>query len=378
MLHLINSVFVTIDEAVDINADRIVISGKYGNGIDAALDNTSAGTLFAYAENYQGLVGAGKTYNSLLELLNFANNKSQETGNEFIIYCDKRALVNIATNFYKALLPLATSSDIFKIINSYQSKSRLDLFSWNVHYNIRDLDNALATLSITSDEVDQAFASSTVRASDFTNFIRNNLSGVSLELLLATYSRNGKLKEELSGVFKSFVSHSIALIASDFKDNFINSVFDKKFQELFNLPDITIDNLDSVLTNPSNPVSVFFDKNIWQPPKAGKVFNINYVLNTIPTDKLKTMGALSKTWISQYSGNNESTLLEWKIWDYVDILSKDDWTPVINDALNDDFLDNPVINKTVNSINVYLYYHILNCHKTNKNGLTPFTINGCV
>lgn len=384
MLHLVNSIFVAIDEMVDTSQDRIVISRTHGNGMEPILDETSDGWLYGFSHAYDQIIGQGKQFPNLLAMLDFANNKSQQSKKQFIFYCDRQGFAQLVTNFHKALLPNANSSDIYRVIDCYQTRQRLKLFSYSNDLVVRDPADALDELSVTMADVDAAFASSTVRASEYTQFFKNNVSGLGLEYLLATYSRNGKNKLELSEIFKRFVIHSLVAHFTDTKDTIIDNIWDEDLRKILGIPNITVDTIEAELQNPARPVSVYFDRQLWRTVSNSAIFNLSGMFDKLTQQQINKLYQVFRQLQEEYEfapvidGNNDSDMVVYlnTIQNYINNINNPDWGDSLNQALNDDILKNPLIDKMHCTVNVYFLRHIINSHQSNKAGLTPYIVNG--
>ena len=387
MLHLINSIYAAVDATVDISVDRIMISKEYAYPQAQLLDDIAEGVLYGFAGSYNDLVGPGKQFPTLAALMVFAQDKSRETGREFIFYCDRQGLADLATNWFKGLLPNASSFDIYRIINSYQVRQRLKTYSSSNIYFAKSISDVIRELSVTQDEVDAAFVSSTVRPSDLTHFIRSNIQGVGLEFLLANYSRNGKNKTEVSNILKDFIVNELVIHASDIKDDIIENIWDPTLRQALGLgDDITLENIESKLSNTSNPVSVFFDKSIWSQGSYNKIHNFKEMSSRLNPTVIGKMFSVFKNLQANWHmapfvpteslDQNQSHGYIDDIEMCVTQLNNDDWSLIISRVLNNEFLKNPFISKIHNTVNVYLLEYIISSHQRNKDSLTPYLING--
>ena len=386
MLHLINSVFASIDAMVDISVDRLVISKDYAVPMSIPIDDIAEGTLFGYATTYDELVGPGKRFPTLLSLLSFAQVKSAESGKEFVIYCDRQGMSDLATNFFRALLPNATSTDIFRIINSYQTRQRLKVYLWAGRYVAQNYTEILDELSVTSEDVNTSFVNSSIRAGDYTNFFSTNINGVGIEFLLATYARNGKNKNSVVNVLKDYICNELVVHASDVRDIIIENILDPKLRATFNLPaDITLDTIESALTDPKNPVSTFFDPTIWNVPSYNYLYTYKDIASKLTPQNIQNIFTVFRiyrqrellNWAGENADTTNTDLYLSMLENGIDnIINNGDWTSTISQLLNGDFNKNPLMSKIHSTVNIYLLDYICHAFRSNQSQLTPYLVNG--
>jgi hypothetical protein len=115
MLHLFNKVYLEIDDKIDINLDRVVISQTYGLNIAVELEKHSAGILLSYTTD-----GTTVDYKQMFEDIKA---HTDESGKRFFIYTDPENFIRIAAGWLKSVTNIDRSS-FEMLINSHVHKER--------------------------------------------------------------------------------------------------------------------------------------------------------------------------------------------------------------------------------------------------------------
>ena len=115
MLHLFNKVYLEIDDKVDINLDRAVISDTYGFNIAVELEKHSEGILMLYTRD-----GSTVDYKKLFEDIKA---HTDESGKRFFIYCDPENFIRVAAGWFKSITNIDRSA-FETLINCHVHKER--------------------------------------------------------------------------------------------------------------------------------------------------------------------------------------------------------------------------------------------------------------
>lgn len=115
MLHLFNKVYLEIDDKIDINIDRAVISNTHGLQLADALVRHSSGVLTLYTTD-----GTTVDYKKLLEDIKA---HTDESGKRFFIYCDAENFIRVAAGWFKSVSNVDRAA-FEMLINSHVHKER--------------------------------------------------------------------------------------------------------------------------------------------------------------------------------------------------------------------------------------------------------------
>lgn len=116
MLHLFNKVYLEIDDKIEINIDRAVISNTHGLQLANALTTHSSGVLLTYTTD-----GSTVDYKQLFEDIKAHTDIS---GKRFFIYCDAENYVRIAAGWYKSVSNVERSQ-FELLLNAHIHKERV-------------------------------------------------------------------------------------------------------------------------------------------------------------------------------------------------------------------------------------------------------------
>lgn len=115
MLHLFNKVYLEIDDKIEIDIDRAVISNTHGLQLADALTRHSSGVLLSYTTD-----GSTVDYKKLFEDIKAHTDTS---GKRFFIYCDAENFVRIAAGWYKSVSNVERSQ-FELLLNTHIHKER--------------------------------------------------------------------------------------------------------------------------------------------------------------------------------------------------------------------------------------------------------------
>jgi len=172
MLHLFNKVYLEIDDRVDINYDRIVISQEYGVPMLEALDRVAYGNLILAAKSISEVEGG------ITAILSHAKNSFLATNKTTIIYADRVSYIELAAQWLKNVLPNAGVTNAFNFMKAY-------LFKDEAFGAFRRASSTLVSHDTLSyDMFTAAYSQSNPGLVAFVDNVRHDIS---VEFLLATY-----------------------------------------------------------------------------------------------------------------------------------------------------------------------------------------------
>lgn len=254
MIHLFKKVYLTTDRFIDIHADRIVVSKTAGFVVSS--DIISHGTLVANGISLFDIIGPGKKYSSMLDMLVQINDMVNQTNGKFYIFADEDALSTILHSWYKLILPNAENTSISQLVNS--AVFRINVFYLNT-FSSSQGTNVLTT-PLTIPEPDASF----YVTGDLPPDVKSNAS---VEFLLASYLTNGSMKESLKQSLSVLIKKDLEKYLLELKEIFFVHLMTPKFVALLDLPVTpSLDNLEEVLTWNSKFVEVFTSQRLWNTP----------------------------------------------------------------------------------------------------------------
>lgn len=275
MLHLFNKVYLEIDDKIDIEIDRAVISGTHGLQLADALTRHSSGVLVSYTTD-----GATVDYKKLLE---DAKTHTDESGKRFFIYCDAENFIRVAAGWLKSISNIDRAS-FETLINCHIHKERTQQ-GRNWHGD---------------DEQYIASVKNHFNLFDTTTAFNPSLGDVDLsfELYLAAYLANNtnstavsKLQKQMSMFMRRMYQELFVDIKSMLLLNILNpslqTVLGGSGKDLSNfseLPKVAIF-LDSSIWNDSKPLVVGSDSAFnWEGMTSAKATTIGDTISDIHTN----------------------------------------------------------------------------------------------
>lgn len=261
MFHLFKRVYLELDDAVDLNVNRIIISKQNGVGLLHDLQAVVHAQLVDNALTMEELVGPGKKYENFLTFLNALNRIGDELGTSLVIYCDKEAFLQIACTWLKLVLPNVTMDDAYGIVASNLFQTRM-LGTSELSDFTRPYRSTMVDSFITIQEFNQVYTNTTVDASLYAGFVNLVRTGLSLEFILASYLSKGTYKEELKTIAHNQIKVGMQLFLYECKTFIIESLLNKQVLDQFSpTVEYTPSNLEQVITDPA--FDVWFEPSIW-------------------------------------------------------------------------------------------------------------------
>jgi len=243
MLHLFNKVYLEIDDKIEIDLDRVVISNTHGLQLAEALTRHSSGVLLSYTTD-----GSTVDYKKLFEDIKA---HADTSGKRFFIYCDPENFVRIAAGWYKSVSNVERSQ-FELVLNTHIHKERTQQGrNW-----------------ISDDE--QYIASITDHYSLFDTTTAFNPSigdvDLSFELYLATYLANNtnttavaKLQKQMS----MFMRRMYQELFVDIKSMLLLNILSPTLQTVLGGSGKDLSNYNEL-----PKIAIFLDTAIWNDTKA--------------------------------------------------------------------------------------------------------------
>lgn len=261
MLHLFKRVYLELDDAIDLNVNRYVISKENGSSLLNDLQLVVHADLINYAPTLDELIGEDKKYANLLVFLNEVNKKVDDYGTSIIIYCDKDAFLKLACTWLKIILPNVTMDDAYGVVASTLFQTRM-LGTSELADFTRPYRNTMVDRYTSIQEFNQIYTSVTVDPSLYAGFVNLVRTGLSLEFIFASYLYNGSYKEELKSIAHNQIKVGMQLFLYECKTFIIENLLNKQIISQFSpTVEYNITNLEQLITDPA--FDVWFESSIW-------------------------------------------------------------------------------------------------------------------
>lgn len=260
MIHLFNKVYVSTDNLIDINLDRIVISSKYGHQMKQSIDEVSYGVLLTHSTSLQEAIGEGKQFSDWLDFFETINEYAKQSDKKFVIYCDDSSLMSLLSVWFQTILPNANKQSIKDLVNSLA-------FRYNAFYKGRFFQNNGNT-DYTFHLDTSLFDSSYIEVDDAIQLSEEIKTRVGVEYMLASYLYDGKsYKHELKAALKTLITKDLQKYLYELKEIFLVHMMTKRFTKNLSLEkEYNFSNFEEMIEEDSKFVNLFMNKNIWTYP----------------------------------------------------------------------------------------------------------------
>lgn len=301
MLHLFKRVYLELDNSIDLNVNRYVISKENGGALLNDLQAVVYAQLLDNASTIDELIGPGKKFENFLTFLNELNRQVDVLQSSVVIYCDKEAYLQIACTWLKIVLPNITMDDAYGIVASNLFQTRM-LGTSELADFTRPYRSTMVDRFVTIQEFNQYYSTISVNPALYAGFVNLVRSGLSLEFVLASYLVNGSYKEELKAVAHNQIKIGMQLFLYECKTFIIESLLNKQIIDQFSpTVEYTFSNLEQFITDPA--FDVWFEPSIWGVQSVGVPHSKSLIyfdrLTNSQVDKLTAHLAI---WIQQFNG----------------------------------------------------------------------------
>ena len=275
MLHLFDKVYLEIDDKIEINLDRAVISNTHGLKLADALTRHSSGVLLSYTTD-----GDTVDYKKLFEDIKA---HADESGKRFFIYCDAENFIRVAAGWLKSVSNIDRAS-FEMLINSHIHKERTQQGrNW-----------------VSDDEQYIASVNNHFGLFDTTSAFNPSLGDVNLsfELYLASYlvnNTNATAVSKLQSQMSMFMRRMYQELFVDIKSMLLLNILSPSLQTVLGgsgkdltnfseLPKIAIF-LDTAIWNDSKPLVVGSESAFdWSGMTSAKATSIGDTISDIHTN----------------------------------------------------------------------------------------------
>jgi len=367
MLHLFNKLYIDFEETISLDFDRVVISANNGFGLKDGITKIHGGNLLGFATSYDELIGVGKSYPNFFTFIHSLKNVDKTT----IIYTDKANFYKVVANWYKVIMPNATADEVSKYVKSNWYRAKV----WSV--SRRRIAQSVVSIeheTFDSDLLTTEWNNVTVNSSDWTDFITEQAGKFSIELLLASYIKDGSRKSELKSIMKVLLKKQIENTLYELKEEVVSNLNNKSYMTALGASTYDIDTFYNAIDDTA--LSPFFKSTIWKSEyiKVGSSKQ-SIDISAVTADDITAYKNLYTT-IGQ-----TDYMMEIKLLDYIDFVKGDgELSDTQLDQIIQDEIDNPLrfgsfYGPSLESVNTYFVDHILQQKKDNNtDSLNPYVV----
>lgn len=357
MIHLFNKVYLSLDDYIQPDLDRVVI-GKSGNQMYQELQMVLKGTLLKYSltfpANFSDLIVDIKAF------IDTSNKKfvvyaDKENFNKFLVTWIKTILPNVDLNTFNKILQLTVYKE--RVVNNTQLKPNHLTTADQLWAGLGNLDNVFNSVSITDGE--------RTKVKDL------NLD-YSYELLLSDYfggssNHTAKLNITLHRFLRRWMKEAF----TDNREMILLNLLNKNFQTPLNFTETDID------LSSSNPIAnvaslqYYADSTIWEQKDSygSGVYGICKIEN-LSQEKITGLRNLIKKVYADVEGM-ETNRTMFSVFDYLELAAKDTITNAEMNTILDFVVANPFDTCLVpkfdfQNVNYVLIQHIFNLKRINN------------
>ncbi len=262
MFHLFKRVYLDLDDAIDLNVNRYVISQENGVDILHDLAGVVHSDLIAFARNLDELIGPDKKYANFLLFLNDVNRKADSYNSRIIIYCDRDTFLKLTSKWLKIILPNATPDDAYGLVSSSMFMTRMFGISQDVSFT-RPYRQTQVEHYVSPQEFHAQYNATVVEAGVYDGFVSLITPTISFEYLLASYFVNGTHKDIIKNILKTTLKDGAQQYVYEAKAFLLRQLLSNNSMADECTPTRSYDlgNLDTITLDPA--FDIWFDNTLW-------------------------------------------------------------------------------------------------------------------
>lgn len=245
MFHLFNKTYIDIDNVIDNNESRIVISEAYGLPFLELLKPMYSGLSITTGKTFEDLVGEDKEFPTFYDLIEFCINYNSTSNQRLVLYCDKTAYIKIVSYFYKSIFVNIDAESAYRISKAALSKEIL-----YTRRSIHGFSGQYQSWLFSLEDFSTVFNSITIDDSRCATFLSQLENYRSVEYLLASYLYNGSHKNELRYRVYQMILRAAEENLKEAWNSIRTNILRKQVQERFGTKEYNIDNVLDILTDP--------------------------------------------------------------------------------------------------------------------------------
>lgn len=264
MFHLFDKIYLSLDNTIDTNKDRVIVSEFYGVPIPEFMKGIPQGDLVAYGSKLDSIIGPDKPYVDVVDFFEKLGSHVSNSDKPLVIYADKNAYSLIVSSWFKTIFSSINVDRGYELIFSsllhdklfapwrYTGRTTYDAYDFNLsHFPSKD-------------EFVMAFNSVSVDSSKAWEFMKNNKFKISIEYLLASYLYNGTFEEELRSSFRNILKRHVEELVTEIKHNIYSNIMRENFQRLAGTGSYNLGNLSAFINDPA--LGLLSKSNFWNSP----------------------------------------------------------------------------------------------------------------
>lgn len=360
MLHIFGKIYLTTDEFIDHDCDKILISSVIG-GSDSysKYEEFTNSKILINEISLENVVGSSGVFKDFVDFFNFLFEEYKKTNRKIVINAEEKFFHNILWNWYKIILEDETFENVKKVVN-------LQIFNYKMFkenlitpktYFVKNIDTKLP------EKIEFIIDNSKI-----VNFIEKIKTEIGIEFILSSYCYNGSYKKELKDKIQVLYKKSLESYMYDLRELFLLNYMNDSFAEKVKLNHrYNFDNYEKVFDDGSETTEMLFKNQVWNslvfkmPSTKGNILNFDEF-------NQNSVDALIK-FIDQSELNlniHKKCLLNYKILnDFTD--------EVLNQYIDSESTNQEpeplVLNLSLGTVNTFLVKDILKKYTNNKTKL---------
>jgi hypothetical protein len=362
MLHLFNKTYLELDDKIELNFDRVVISNINGVNIAEFLDKSVQGKLIKYGKNLDDF----NFFNLIAELESFGSLSNKK----ILIYCDKNNYIKFLIKWFKTILPNIDLNSFNRLVNlTVYKEITINNTQMQVVKPVKT-DTLWGGLG----DLTEKFNSETILDNN-RNFIKNLNLKHSYEFLLADYfgnsnNFNNNYVNLLKTTVHLFLRRWLKEAFTDNREMILFNVLNKNFQTAL---DFTEDDLDLSSINPIKGIpslNYYADETIWVKENNSDMLYSMCKIENLSQEKINGLRNLLKSIYSNIEGMEINRTM-FSCFDYLEYACKDSITTDEMDIILNFVVQNPFDTCLVpkfdfENINYVFLHHLLNLKRDNN------------
>ena len=255
MIHLFGKCYLELDNKIDINTDRYVISKENGSDVWEKIKDVQRGTLYGYQDSIKS--------NAISSTLSSVYFSVKNKDDKIVYYVDEESFPKFLAGWYKFLLP---NLDETEAGNLYKA---IVLYHNVYHRFVFQEQNSVDELSLSSDAsvfLDEFKSLKDIQYTDHEKYFRELIiPNASFEFKIASFLKDGSMRKELSDITQILltkeVENSLIEVREIFYSLFLRSEFSTKIglNKTYNLS-----NAFDIYKDGSKYTELLFNNRIWK------------------------------------------------------------------------------------------------------------------
>jgi hypothetical protein len=243
ILHLFKKVYLTFDNEINLNRQRLIFSEIHGNGMSKELNDFFFGKLHLFSHDIDELIGQDKQFSDYIDFFSFLNEIQNENDTRIFIYCDVNSYRKIICNWFKVIFEQIDANSAYKILEFNFLKRKLLATRHVTKKTLSSTSNLFDEMIEIKNNFESHFNSINLNQQKIISFYNNIKEYLSIEYLLASYLYNGQNKI----LFKVVLEKMINRMLEDAMKEIVLILFDivmlKKIQNKMGLKEYNAENV---------------------------------------------------------------------------------------------------------------------------------------